>query len=123
MNMLIEKKFRNVAKTFGIMTLSTKGLFLTLSINDIQHKRHFAYQKCHYAQCLYAECHNLLIVMLNIVMVSVVMLNVVVPFKQVLKKKIKKFECSNDSQLSMLVSCIKGLLFIKLFFGKIFTFS
>ncbi len=28
--------------TFSIMTLSIKGLFLTLSINDIQHKRHSA---------------------------------------------------------------------------------
>jgi hypothetical protein len=28
--------------TFSIMTLSIKDLFLTLSINDIQHKRHSA---------------------------------------------------------------------------------
>jgi hypothetical protein len=35
--------------TFSIMTLSIKGLFVTLSINDIQQKRHSALLKCHYA--------------------------------------------------------------------------
>jgi hypothetical protein len=52
---------------------------VTLSINDIQYKRHSAKQKCHYADCLYAECRDFLTVMLNVIMLSVVMLNVVAP--------------------------------------------
>jgi hypothetical protein len=63
--------------TLSTMTLSIKGLFVTLSINDIQHKRHSACQKCHYAEYLYAECQNFLIVMMNVIILSVIMLNVV----------------------------------------------
>jgi hypothetical protein len=47
------------------MTLSVKGLFLTLSINDIQQKQHSATMlsviilaECHNAECHNAECHN-----------------------------------------------------------------
>ncbi len=58
------------------MTLSIKGLFETLGIKEIQHKRHTAYQECHYAECLYDKCRDLL-VMLNVVTLSVVMQNVV----------------------------------------------
>ncbi len=65
------------ATTFSITTLSIKGLFVTLSINDIQRKRHSAYQKCHYAKCLYAKCCHFLIAILNVIMLSVVMLSVV----------------------------------------------
>jgi hypothetical protein len=65
------------AMTFSIMTLSIKGLFLTLSISDAQHKRNSAYQKCQLFECLYAECRNLLIVVLSVIILSVVMLNVV----------------------------------------------
>ncbi len=46
--------------TFCIMTLSRKGLFGTLSINDFQHEWHLAYY--------YAEYCNLFNVMLNVVM-------------------------------------------------------
>jgi hypothetical protein len=62
--------------TLSRKILSIKGFFLTFSIIDIQHKRHSALQKCHYA-----ECHNFLIVMLNVIMPSVIMLNVVAPIK------------------------------------------
>ncbi len=44
-----------------------KGLFVTLSINDIQHKN-----KQHFALCLYAGCRDFLIVTLSIVMLNVV---------------------------------------------------
>ncbi len=63
----------------------------------------YCYAEYHYGECRYAECRG--------------------AFQTGFEKKIKKFECSNDSQLSMLVSCIKGQFFIKTFFGKIFTFS
>jgi hypothetical protein len=53
------------------MTLSIKGLFVTLSISNNQ--------QYIYAECRYAECHDLFIVMLNVIMMSVVMLSVVVP--------------------------------------------
>jgi hypothetical protein len=36
------------------MTLSIKGLYVTLSINDTQRKK-----QCHYAECRYAEYHVL----------------------------------------------------------------
>jgi len=53
---------------FSVMTISITGLFGTLSINDIQHKRHSALQYCHFA-----ECRVSFIVMLNIIMPSLVM--------------------------------------------------
>jgi hypothetical protein len=37
--------------SFGIMTLSVKGLYLTLSINDIEHNNALHYAECHYAEC------------------------------------------------------------------------
>jgi hypothetical protein len=49
--------------TFGVMKLSTKGLFVALSICDTQHNN--------------ANCSILFIVMLSVVMLSVVMLSVV----------------------------------------------
>jgi hypothetical protein len=56
------------ATTFSIMTLSNitltiLGLFVTLSINDIQHNSNmvsvailYLYAECRYAECRYAEC-------------------------------------------------------------------
>ncbi len=51
---------------FSKMTLSTKKLYVTLSLNDIQHNNalplcsvsHFIYYyaECHYAECRYADC-------------------------------------------------------------------
>jgi hypothetical protein len=64
------------AMTFSIMTLSKKDLFVTLSINDIQHKSHSE----KHSVCHYAECRDLCIIMLNVTMLSVVMPNVVAPF-------------------------------------------
>jgi hypothetical protein len=72
--------------TYIIMTLSIKkGLFLKLSIYDIQQKRHSAQYNCHDSEYLYAKCHDLFIVMLkaellNVIMLSVIMLNVVASF-------------------------------------------
>jgi hypothetical protein len=64
--------------TFSIMTLDfmsylcLMGLFVTLSINDVQHKRHSASQKCHYA-----ECRDFLFVLLNFIMLSIIMLSII----------------------------------------------
>jgi hypothetical protein len=66
--------------TFSRTTLNIKGLFVTLSINDIQHKRHSALQKCHYAEFCYFLTVMLNVNMLSVVMLSVVILNVVAPF-------------------------------------------
>ncbi len=54
------------------MTVSIKGLFVTLSINDTQHET-----IC--IECHYADSRDLFIVMLNIIMLIVIMLNVVAP--------------------------------------------
>jgi hypothetical protein len=48
--------------TLRIMTLSVKGLTVTLRINDTQQKQSAAYRQCYYAEpcyaeCCYAECH------------------------------------------------------------------
>jgi hypothetical protein len=56
------------------MTLSAKGLYMTLSINDTQHDNSLPY-----ADCSYAECHVLFTIMLSVTMLHVVMLSVVVP--------------------------------------------
>jgi hypothetical protein len=69
------------ATTFSITTLSTKGLFVTLSINEIQHKRHSAQQNSHYAECLYAVFRNFLLVVLSVIMLSVIILSALVPLK------------------------------------------
>ncbi len=53
---------------FNITTLSIKGLFVTLSIND---------GITHYIEFHYAECRDLCIVMLSVVMLSVIMVSVV----------------------------------------------
>jgi hypothetical protein len=37
--------------TFSIMTLSIKGLYVTISINDTQHINSLQYAVCHYAEC------------------------------------------------------------------------
>jgi hypothetical protein len=65
--------------TIGITTLSIKGLFMTLSINDT--RRNHA---LHYAEYRYAECHILFtvmlsVLMLNVIMMSIIMLSVVAP--------------------------------------------
>ncbi len=45
------------------MTLSVKGLFARLNINDAQHNSYQCYYvecrfaECHYAECRFAECH------------------------------------------------------------------
>jgi hypothetical protein len=67
-------------KTFGIMTLSIKGLFVTLSIMAL----HTEY----YAQDLFIIIPNVIllsnvmlsVVMPSVIMLRVVMLNVVAPF-------------------------------------------
>jgi hypothetical protein len=67
--------------TLSIMTCSSiKGLLVTISINDIQHKT--LWTECHFV-----ECHNFFVVMLNVVMLSVVMLKVVAPGLQVSLEK------------------------------------
>jgi hypothetical protein len=53
------------------MTLSIKGLNVTLSINDAEHNNGM-----HYAECRYADCRILSIVMLIVVMLSISMLNI-----------------------------------------------
>ncbi len=54
----------NITK-FSVITLSIRGLFVTLSIsvsiNDTKHNNAlsydgFLYAECHYAECCYAEC-------------------------------------------------------------------
>ena len=49
----------------SITTLSIKGVFVTLSINDTQHIRHSTLQKSNNAECNYAEGHILSIVIGN----------------------------------------------------------
>jgi hypothetical protein len=58
--------------TPSIMRLSIKGLFVTHSIKDFQHR-----WRC--IECHYAEFCNLFIVMLNAIMLNVIMLNVIMP--------------------------------------------
>jgi hypothetical protein len=60
--------------TFSI-TLSIRGLYVTLSITYIQHNN-----ALHYAECSYAECDILFIVMLSVIVLNVVILSVVAPF-------------------------------------------
>ncbi len=63
--------------TFSIMTLSTKGLFATLSISDVQDNIMVLNMECCYAGCHRTECRILFIVMLSVIMLNVVMLNAV----------------------------------------------
>jgi hypothetical protein len=76
---------------FSMMTLGTRGLFVTLSINNTQHNSFY----CLYAECRYAECSifivtrsvimvrgTFFIVMPCVITVSAVMLNVMAPLKQ-----------------------------------------
>ncbi len=97
------------------MTLSKKCLFVTVSVNNIQHKFHSAYQ--HSIQCHYAEYHDLFIVMPNVIMLSVVMLNVVVPY------------CSGWDKHSSLsrITDVKSFITLdpdcKIFFKKTFRIS
>jgi hypothetical protein len=62
--------------TFRVMTLNVKGVYVTFSLDNTQHKRHselqssaiipsvimlnvtlyFYYAECHYAECNYTEC-------------------------------------------------------------------
>jgi hypothetical protein len=51
------------------------GLFATLGVNDIHHKRHSSIQHCHYAECRVTFIVMLSVVMLNVVRLSVVMLS------------------------------------------------
>ncbi len=60
--------------TFSLTTLSAKGLYMTLSINDTQRDNSLPY-----ADCSYAECNVLFIVMLNVIMLYDVMPSVVAP--------------------------------------------
>jgi hypothetical protein len=59
--------------TLYIMTLSIKGSFATLGMNNTQHTS----IECRYAECCYAECRDYLNVMLRVVRPCVIMLNVV----------------------------------------------
>jgi hypothetical protein len=60
--------------TLSITTLSKKCLYVTLSINDNQHKWH-SIMVCHYA-----ECRVSFIFMPNVIMLSVFMVSVVAPY-------------------------------------------
>jgi hypothetical protein len=51
------------------MTLSSKGLYVTLSLTDTQHNRTLHY----------AECHILFIVMLGVIMLNAIVPKVVAP--------------------------------------------
>ncbi len=67
---------------FSIITLSTKGLYVTLSITML----------CHYGESYFAECHILfivvlIVVMLNVVLLSVIALSVVEPLAGMFIKK------------------------------------
>jgi hypothetical protein len=89
---------RNDIQHDSITSLSIRGLYVTVSINDTQHsitmlclfdechhaECHYAecyYAECYYAECYYAECHALFDIMLSIanepIMLSVVMQSVV----------------------------------------------
>jgi hypothetical protein len=58
------------------MTLSIKGLYVTLIISDAQHK-----MLCHYAECriLFIVIIRMSVIMLNVVMLNAVLLSVVTP--------------------------------------------
>ncbi len=57
-------------KIFSTMTLSIKGLFVTISINNNQHET-----LC--IECSYAECHILFLIILSALLQNVIMLSVV----------------------------------------------
>jgi hypothetical protein len=52
------------------MTPSTKGLYVTLNVNDTEHNNALQYEVCHYVECP----------ILLIAFPSVIMLSVVAPF-------------------------------------------
>ncbi len=58
------------ATTFSIMTLSTKGLFATISIKTLAIMT-LSITTLSHAECHYGECRVLFIDMLNVVMLSV----------------------------------------------------
>ncbi len=55
--------------TLGIMTMSTKGLDVTLNIKTL------ITMLCHCAECHKAECHVLFMIVLNAFMLSVIVLS------------------------------------------------
>ncbi len=61
------------------MTLSTMGLFATLSMNVTQHNDTTDSTDYHIAECHFLNV-MLSAIMLNVIMLSVVMLSVVAPF-------------------------------------------
>ncbi len=72
--------------TLSIMTLSIKGLYVTLNIKGLLRKSiQMALSKTdkqhnnalHYAECPYAKCQILFIVMLNVIMLNVIMQNAI----------------------------------------------
>jgi hypothetical protein len=63
--------------TFSITTLSTKGLFVTLSLNDIQNKGQVQHYKKAIMLSVVILSVTFLIVMLNVIMLNVIMLNVI----------------------------------------------
>jgi hypothetical protein len=66
-------------RTLRVTTLSRKGLFVTLCINDNQNKDNRHYQTCHYAECRVLFIVMLCVIMLNAVMLSALMLSDVAP--------------------------------------------
>jgi hypothetical protein len=64
MGLKVDSSIYHLGATFTTMTLTIKGLFVTLSISNNQ--------QYIYAECRYAECHDLFIVMLNVIILSVV---------------------------------------------------
>jgi hypothetical protein len=55
--------------TFNLMTLFIKGLYLTLSISDLQHN--------YIIKCLYAKHCFLFIIMLSVIMLNAIILSVI----------------------------------------------
>ncbi len=67
----------NSGATTLIMTLSTRSIYVTLSISDTQQTTLGITMLCYYAECHYADSRILFIIMLNVIMLSVVTQNVV----------------------------------------------
>jgi hypothetical protein len=65
-------------RTLSITTVSMTGLFVTVSINHIQHKPHSA-TIC--IMCIYAEYCIIFNVMLNVAILSVVTMSVTLPWR------------------------------------------
>jgi hypothetical protein len=90
--------------TLGIATLSTMGLFATLSINDTLHNS----IECHYADCRIFYC----VVMLNVVKLSVITMSTAGQLVLVRIALTLRVVLDEDGdlfgRLGQLVSCLLG---------------